>query len=134
MRCSAPKLQPLHGIVQVLLGIGPSQEYEALKARRLYFVLDLLSPWAALALTGGHAPAALLALCAGHAALHLFYILTWHSRHTDRVIRLSSVDTRRRLGGAYSAGEVAWYWIGTAFDMLTHAAVLRQLLAAPEVQ
>lgn len=83
---------------------------------------------------GGHAPAALLALCAGHAALHLFYILTWHSRHTDRVIRLSSVDTRRRLGGAYSAGEVAWYWIGTAFDMLTHAAVLRQLLAAPEVQ
>lgn len=37
---------------QVLFGIGPSQAYEALKARRLYFLLDLLSPWAALAVAG----------------------------------------------------------------------------------
>ncbi len=75
----------------------------------------------------------MLALCAAHAALHLHYILTWHSsRHTDRVVRLSSVDSRRRFSGSYSAAEVAWYYVGTAFDMLTHAVVLRQLLAAPD--
>ncbi|KAL4444004.1 hypothetical protein ABPG75_011741 [Micractinium tetrahymenae] len=117
----------------VLFGIRPSHQYEALKARRIYFVIDLLSPWAALAVLDWNAPAALLALCAGHAALHIFYILTWHSRHTDRVIRLSSSDTHRRFGGGYAAAEVAWYYVGTAFDILTHAAVLRQLLAPPDV-
>lgn len=79
---------------------------------------------------GRHASAGLLAACIGHAALHLGYIFTWHSRHTDRVIRLSSVDTHRRFGGTYTAAEVAWYYAGTAFDMLTHAAVVRQLLAS----
>ena len=38
---------------QVLLGVGPSHSYEALKRRRYYFVFDLLSPWAALTAAPG---------------------------------------------------------------------------------
>lgn len=34
---------------QVLFGIGPDLSFDDLKGRRAYFVLDLLSPWAALA-------------------------------------------------------------------------------------
>lgn len=113
---------------QVLFGLGPDHSYEALKGRRHYFFFDLLSPWASLAALRCIAPAALV-LCTLHAALHVFYIVTWDSRHTDRVIRLSSIDARRRLkGGRYSAGELAWFFVGTAFDMLTHGALLWLLL------
>jgi len=53
---------------------------------------------------------------------------TWHSsRHTERVIRLSSCDAKRRFRGgscAYGALELAWYHAGTAFDMAVHAAML----------
>ena len=34
--------------MQVLFALGPSQSFERLKARRLYFIVDLLSPWLSL--------------------------------------------------------------------------------------
>jgi hypothetical protein len=84
---------------------------------------------------GGHAggaarvPLAVLVVCTLHAALHVFYIATWDTRHTERVIRLSSTDARRRLAtGKYGAAELAWFFAGTAFDMLTHGSLLWLLL------
>lgn len=53
---------------------------------------------------------------------------TWHSSpHTERVIRLSSCDAKRRFRGgtcAYGRLELAWYHAGTAFDMAVHTAML----------
>lgn len=63
-----------------------------------------------------------------HCPLHHVMQATWHSSpHTERVIRLSSCDAKRRFrGGACSYGrlELAWYHAGTAFDMAVHAAML----------
>ena len=118
---------------QVLFALGPQHSYASLEARRAYFVLDLLSPWAALAAAGGvgAAPSWLLLQAAGHAALHAFYLLTWASAHTRRVLRLSSDDSgRRRFAGGYGALELAWFHVGTAFDLSTHAAVAWWVLRA----
>lgn len=165
---------------QVLLALGPSRSFKELKDRRWYFLIDLLSPWAALvaaastsrsgaglgwARARAQASAALLldyccclrallalpahphnrrslavsaallrlpllALLAGHALLHAFYIATWHSsRHTDRVIQLSSSDAKRRFsGGRYGAAELAWYHAGVLLDLLTHGTMVTLLL------
>lgn len=123
---------------KVLLALGRSLEYAELKGRRAYFVVDLATPWAAVAagmfyqlLPGPPPPALLLLLCL-HALLHASYIATWNSSaHTDRVIRLSSVDAKRRRGcGAYGSAELAWFYAGTLFDIACHAAVLARLLAS----
>jgi hypothetical protein len=75
----------------------------------------------------------MILMCLLHAALHVYYIVTWDTPHTDRVIRLASDDAppaKRFQGGKYGGAELAWYHAGTAFDMATHAALLWLLTGA----
>lgn len=71
---------------------------------------------------------AVLVMCALHAAIHLFYIATWNTQHTERVISMSSTDASHRLtAGKYRAAELAWFVVGTGFDLATHLVMLRLL-------
>lgn len=64
-------------------------------------------------LSAGAASPATLLLLALHAAIHLYYIVTWTSKHTLRVLHLSSDDSgRRRFAGGYGAAELAWWVAG----------------------
>jgi hypothetical protein len=72
----------------------------------------------------------LLVLMQGHTVLHLWYMATWHSRHTVTVLGMSSCATLGERLRRFPVLAVAWFWLGTGYDVATHAALLWLLGAA----
>lgn len=140
------------GHLKVLLCLGQPYTQSQLKSRRWsFFMTDLIAPQLSLAFlllsphsaagggVEGHQQAAaaacwlpksLLLWCAlGHLALHLFYIALWDTQHTQHVLALSSVRSmRQRLALGLPLLEVAWFLLGTAFDIATHLLLAAALL------
>jgi hypothetical protein len=76
----------------------------------------------------------LLPLAASHALLHMVYIGTWRSGHTQAVLRMSGAASAAERAAMAGPGARAWFWLGTGADIAAHlllaAALLGRLLAA----
>jgi len=137
-------LAALHA--KALLCIGRPIPATVLSSRRFtFFGVDAAMPWLSLAALiavppsmaaggagAGRAAAPLLLLAvAAHSALHAFYIYSWGSAHTRRVLQLTAARSlRARAVLRVGRLEAAWFYVGTAFDIAVHAALAAALASA----
>lgn len=66
----------------------------------------------------------------GHAALHAAYIATWQRRHARRVVAMSAMGSFAARMRLFGSAEVAWYLLGTSFDIGVHVAMCCVLACA----
>ena len=95
--------------------------YDALRNMRLYFVWDLVSPWCAMSIVT-KPPGWLMIPACYHSCLHMFYIFTWNSSHTKKVISMSTKHAYTR--SQYPLWERAWFVVGTLSDIGIHACMI----------
>lgn len=123
---------------QVLLCVGRPLQRDCLGSKRWsFFPWDLMSVQIALVLLACHRGtdkqsllALLVPLAVAHALQHLFYIATWTTPHTERVLDMSCYSNFWSRFSQQPCLQVLWYLVGTSFDIGTHAIMLAYILIA----
>ncbi|GLC72561.1 hypothetical protein PLESTF_001264900 [Pleodorina starrii] len=128
--------------LKVLCCIGSPYSVSYLSGQRWrYFVWDLLSVQASLAalyMHGDTSAAAtataswrpfIAAAALGHAVLHVYYIATWTKPHTRQVVAMSALRSVAERQRRFRPLEVAWYNLGTGFDVATHLMLAAALVS-----
>lgn len=124
--------------LQVLLCIGRPLSRTCLGSKRWsYFPWDLVSVQLALAALACHPAISkhsltswLVPLAVAHSLQHLFYIATWATPHTSRVLDMSCCSSFWSRFQQQPYLQVLWYVLGTAYDIGTHAVMLVHILMA----
>jgi hypothetical protein len=112
---------------KVLFRIGEQSSYPEMRSRQWYFVWDLASPWMLLSIfSWEELPPMFRIMIVYHFFLHTFYILRWETRHTSRVLKMSSDDAHKRSD--YEIWEQVTYFLGTLSDIVVHLFSLAILL------
>ncbi|GLC36477.1 hypothetical protein PLESTB_000152400 [Pleodorina starrii] len=65
----------------------------------------------------------------GHAVLHVYYIATWTKPHTRQVVAMSALRSVAERQRRFRPLEVAWYNLGTGFDVATHLMLAAALVS-----
>eukprot|EP00775_Hariotina_reticulata_P004026 gene4026-4274_t len=70
----------------------------------------------------------LLLLVMGHSLLHLFYVVTWHQKHSRNVIEMSASSSMGSRFQDFNFKEATWFVAGTSYDIITHVVISSLLL------
>jgi hypothetical protein len=70
----------------------------------------------------------LLLFVGAHAALHVYYIASWHTKHSRNVVSMSASSSMTSRAQQFRFWEVVWFFIGTSYDIATHVVMCGLLL------